>query len=49
VAKRAAAVQPHLETGFPHGKDQFISVAGTAWATAALARTVPERPRTAQR
>jgi len=49
VAKRATAVQPHLETGFPHGKDQFISVAGTAWATAALALNLPEQSRTAKR
>lgn len=49
VAKRATAVQPHLETGFPHGKDQFISVAGTAWATAALALNIPQQSRTAQR
>lgn len=49
VAKRAAAVQPHVETGFPHGKDQFISVAGTAWATSALALNLPEQSRTARR
>ena len=29
-------VQPYFETGFPYGKDQFISAAGTAWATSAL-------------
>lgn len=49
VAKRATAVQPALETGFPHGRDQFISLAGTAWATAALALNLPEQARTAQR
>jgi N-acyl-D-amino-acid deacylase len=27
----------YLESGFPHGKNQFISYAGTAWATMALA------------
>jgi len=36
VKKRTAAGQPYFETGFPHGNDQFISVAGTAWATMAL-------------
>jgi ankyrin repeat protein len=28
---------PYLESGFPHGKNQFISYAGSAWATIALA------------
>jgi ankyrin repeat protein len=28
---------PYFETGFPHGKHQFISYAATAWATMALA------------
>ena len=28
---------PYFETGFPHGDSQFISCAGTAWATWALA------------
>ncbi len=27
---------PYFESGFPHGKHQFISYAGTAWATMAL-------------
>ena len=30
---------PYFETGFPHGDSQFISCAGTAWATWALALT----------
>jgi len=28
---------PYFESGFPHGRDQFISYAGTAWATMAIA------------
>lgn len=28
---------PYFESGYPHGKDQFISYAGGAWATMALA------------
>ncbi len=28
---------PYFETGYPHGKHQFISYAGAAWATIALA------------
>ena len=31
--------QEYFETGFPHGRDQFISYAGTAWATIALSLT----------
>ena len=34
---------PHFETGFPHGDDQVISAMGTAWATRALLRAIPER------
>jgi hypothetical protein len=36
VATRAHPVQPYFESGFPHGKDQFISAAATAWAAMAL-------------
>jgi len=36
--------QPYFESGFPHGKDQWISVAGTNWATMALTLTMPVRP-----
>ena len=31
--------QAYFETGFPHGRDQFISYAGSAWATMALCLT----------
>lgn len=31
--------QQYFETGFPHGRDQFISYAGSAWATMALSLT----------
>lgn len=40
VAKRALPAQPYFESAFPHGKDQYISISGTAWAVAALALTV---------
>ncbi|MGE3819417.1 MAG: prenyltransferase/squalene oxidase repeat-containing protein [Isosphaeraceae bacterium] len=30
--------QPYFENGDPHGEHQFLSVAGTSWATAALSR-----------
>jgi len=36
VKSRSIWLQPYLETGFPYGQDQFISTAGTAWASMAL-------------
>jgi ankyrin repeat protein len=36
VRSRAVALQPHFESGFPHGHDQFISAAATNWAARAL-------------
>jgi len=42
VVTRSKPVQPYFESGFPHGKDQFISVAATGWATAALALALPQ-------
>ncbi|MBY0505117.1 MAG: ankyrin repeat domain-containing protein [Bryobacteraceae bacterium] len=36
VRSRAFPFQPYKESGFPHGKDQWISAAGTAWAALAL-------------
>ncbi len=35
---------PYFETGFPHGEDQFISYAASAWATIALAIALPGPP-----
>jgi ankyrin repeat protein len=37
VKRRALPIQPYFESGFPHGRDQFISAAATNWATMALA------------
>jgi len=37
VRRRALPIQPFFESGFPHGRDQFISAAATNWATTALA------------
>jgi Ankyrin repeats (many copies) len=37
VRTRALPIQPHFESGFPYGRDQFISAAGSNWATMALA------------
>lgn len=36
VKSRAEPIQKYFESGFPHGKDQFISYAATCWATLAL-------------
>ena len=40
VRSRAIPIQPYFESGFPHGRDQFISAAATNWATMALTRAV---------
>jgi len=40
VQTRSLPVQPYFESGFPHGKSQFIACAATAWATMALTLTV---------
>jgi len=40
VRTRAIRIQPHYESGFPHGLDQFISAAATNWASTALALAV---------
>jgi hypothetical protein len=37
VATRALPFQAFFDTGFPHGRSQFISAAATAWAAMALA------------
>jgi squalene-hopene cyclase-like protein len=36
VKSRSIPFQPYYESGFPHGKDQFISISASGWATAAL-------------
>jgi hypothetical protein len=44
VVSRAAPLQKYFESGFPHGKDQFISAFATGWATEALLMALaPER------
>ena len=44
VRSRSFPVQPYKESGFPHGKDQWISAAGTSWAAAVLSMSMPETP-----
>jgi hypothetical protein len=41
VKSRSKPFQPYYESGFPHGKDQFISMAASAWAVTALALACP--------
>ena len=36
VVSRAKPIQEYFESGFPHGKDQFISAFATGWAAEAL-------------
>jgi len=43
VASRSRPFQPYFESGFPHGKDQFISMAATSWAVTALSLACPEK------
>ena len=40
VRSRTWPFQPHFDSGFPHGNDQWISAGGTAWATMALLQTI---------
>jgi squalene cyclase len=40
IASRSKPFQPYYESGFPHGKDQFISCAATGWATWAMVLAV---------
>jgi hypothetical protein len=37
VRTRSKPVQTYFESGYPHGKDQFISISAASWAAAALA------------
>lgn len=49
VETRAIWLQPYFESGFPYGRDQFISTAGTAWAVMALSQAAqPQRLITAR-
>ncbi|MCU1262926.1 MAG: Ankyrin [Bryobacterales bacterium] len=40
VKSRAPKLQPYFQSGFPYDHDQWISMAGTAWATIALTMAV---------
>jgi hypothetical protein len=49
VRSRSKPFQIYFESGFPHGKDQFISLAASSWATTALALALPPVERRASR
>ena len=42
VRSRSIPFQPYFESGFPYGKDQFISMAASSWALTALALACPK-------
>ena len=42
VVSRSEPFQEYFESGFPHGKDQFISAYATGWATTALLLSLRE-------
>jgi Ankyrin repeats (3 copies) len=41
VRTRSFPVQPPKDSGFPHGRHQWISAAGTSWAAMALSLALP--------
>jgi hypothetical protein len=45
VKTHAFPVQRYFESGFPFGRHQWISTAGTSWAVLAVAQTLPDAPR----
>lgn len=42
VKSRSKPFQTYFESGFPHGKDQFISMAASSWAVLAMLHALPE-------
>lgn len=45
VVSRSKPFQTYFESGFPHGKDQFISCAASSWATWALTLACEPQPK----
>ena len=43
VKTHAFPVQRYFESGFPFGRHQWISAAGTSWAALAIAETLPDK------
>jgi len=46
VKTHSFPVQRYFESGFPFGRHQWISAAGTSWASLAIAQTLPDARRT---
>jgi ankyrin repeat protein len=46
VRTHSFPLQRYFESGFPFGRHQWISAAGTAWAALAIANTLPDVPPT---
>ena len=44
VRTHSFPTQRYFESGFPFGRHQWISAAGTSWAALAIAQTLPDRP-----
>jgi ankyrin repeat protein len=44
VKTRSYPVQPYFESGYPFGRNQWISAAGASWASLAIAYTLPDAP-----
>jgi ankyrin repeat protein len=42
VKTHSFPVQRYFESGFPYGRHQWISTAGTSWASLAIAQTLPD-------
>ena len=42
VKTHSYPVQPYFESGFPFGRNQWISAAGSSWASLAIAFTLPD-------
>lgn len=49
VTTRATPVQEYFESGFPHGRDQFISFTATCWAATAMSLALPKKSEHAAR
>lgn len=43
VKSRSNPFQPHFESGFPYGRDQWISAGATAWAVMAMTLAIEPR------
>ncbi len=48
VKSRALGFQPYFDAGFPHGYDQWVSAAGTSWASMALTLAAPAKTASAE-